>query len=109
MPEAGAHIILYFGGRDEREGFVMHCLPADKESGWDERNRHLATKEGNTVHLYAGSVDFSNHGKHSLSVGDGTAGVRSTGKVTVSAKSGVKINASRIFISTPDELDICQG
>lgn len=109
MPETGAHIILYFGGRDEREGFVMHCLPENKENGWDDWNRNLATKEGNTLHLYAGSVDFSNHGKHSLSVGDGAAGVRSTGKVTVLAKSGVKINASRIFISTPDELDICQG
>ena len=109
MPETGARIILYFGGRDEREGFVMHCLPENRESGWDYKNRNLATKEGNTVHLYEGSIDFSNQGKHSLSVGNGTVGIRSTGKVTVSAKSGVKINASRIFISTPDELDICQG
>jgi len=109
MPETGAHIILYFGGRDEREGYVMHCLPQDVESGWDYRNRNLATKEGNTARLYEGSVDFSNNRKHSLSMEDGTVGIESTGKVTVSAKSGVKIYASRIFISTPDELDICQG
>lgn len=109
MPEAGARIILYFGSRDEREGFVMHCLPEDRESGRDYRSRNLATKEGNTVNLYEGNVDFSNNGKYRLSVGDGAAQIRSTGKVTVSAKSGVKINASLIFISTPDELDICQG
>lgn len=109
MPETGARVILYFSGRDEREGFAMYCLPDDRESGRDYRNRNLATKEENTVHLYEGNVDFSNKGKHNLSVGDGAVGIRSAGKVTVSAKSGVKINASRIFISTPDELDICQG
>lgn len=109
MPETGARVVLYFGGGDEREGFVMHCLPNGRGSDWDFGNRNLATKEENTVHLYAGNIDFSNKGKHNLSVGDGTVGIKSTGKVTVSAKSGVKINAGQIFISTPDELDICQG
>lgn len=109
MPETGARVLLYFGGRDERDGFVLHCLPKDRENGQDYRNRCLATKEGNSLHLYGENVDVSKGGKHSLSVGDGSIGIRSAGKVTVSAKSGVKINASRIFISTPDELDICQG
>ncbi len=109
MPEAGARVLLYFGGRDERDGFILHCLPEDRENGQDYRNRHLATKEGNSLHLCGENVDVSKGGKHSLSVGDDSVGVRSTGKVTVSAKNGVKINASRIFISTPDELDICQG
>lgn len=109
LPETGACVILYFSGRDEREGFAMHCLPDDREKEWDYRNRNLVTKEGNAVHLHEENVDFSNKGKHSLSVGDGAVGIRSTGKVTVSAKNGVKMNASRIFISTPDELDICQG
>lgn len=109
MPEVGTRILLYFGGRDERDGFVLHCLPEDRKNGQDYRNRCLATKEGNTLYLYGENVDVSKGGKHSLSVGDDSVGVRSPGKVTVSAKNGVKINASRIFISTPDELDICQG
>ena len=109
MPEIGASILLYFGDRDEREGFVIHCMPNTINSERKYQSRYFDTKEGNSLQLYEGSIYFANNGNHSLSLGDGTVSVRSPGKISVSAQSAVTLNASRIVINTPDELDICQG
>lgn len=109
MPEIGANVLLYLGDRDEREGFVMHCMPNTMDFFRKYKSRRFDTKERNSLHLYESGINFVGKGNHSLSLGDDTVSVRSSGKINVSAQNAVTLNASRIVISTPDELDICQG
>ena len=109
MPETGAHILLYFGSKDEREGFAAHCLPGTAKYKRKYQNRFIHTNEGNSAQLYKEDVSFSNSGRSSLSVGDDFVSVRDSGKITVSAQNAIKVNAKRVIISTPDELEICQG
>lgn len=109
MPEIGASVLLYFGDRDEREGYVIHCMPNVIDSEKKYKSRYLDTKEGNSLLLHEESISFANNGNHSLFLWDNTVSVRSLGKISVSAQSTVILNANRIVINTPDELDICQG
>lgn len=108
VPETGMRIVLYFGSPDEREGFVMHSLP----NAVDERNykdRYFNTKEGNSMYLSEGSISFSRGGRHRVSLADGALSIRSSGKMDILARDTVKMSAGRIAVSTPDELNICQG
>ncbi len=109
MPEVGTGILLYFGDRDEQGGFAIHCTPDVVNSERAYKSRYFDTKEGNSLHLYGDSISFANNGNYSLSLGNSTVAVRGPGKISVSAQGAVTLNASRIVISTPDELDICQG
>lgn len=109
VPEVGTRIILYFGNRDEREGFVMHCLPNPVDGRRNYKDRHLNTKEGNSMYLSEESIVFSRGGSHSVSLADSAVSVRSSEKMSILAQDAVNINASRIVVSTPDELNICQG
>ena len=109
MPEVGARILLYFGSRDEREGFAMHCLP--NAANWDRKyqDRYFDTKEDNSAHLYQSGINFSHRGNQNVSLSDGFISAGSSGKLSISAQTGVKLDADRIVICTPDELTICQG
>ena len=109
MPEIGTQVLLYFNSKDEREGFVLHSLPNSVQQNTDYKNRYFNTKEGNTVHLYKDSVDFSCQGNHNLALADSFISAGSSGTVSISAQGSVKLSARRITISTPDELNICQG
>lgn len=109
MPEVGTRVLLYFDSKDEREGFVLHSLPSYAKQNTNYKNRYFNTKEGNNVCLYKESVDFSCQGNHNLALGDNFISARSSGTVSISAQGSVKLNARRIVISTPDELNICQG
>lgn len=108
MPEAGARILLYFGSCDEQDGYALHCLPGKAGSGTAHTDRHLHIKDGNTANLSAESVNFSLSGQ-SLSLGNGHISAGSSQKLSIQAAEGVQIDAGRMMISTPDELDICQG
>lgn len=109
MPEIGTRVLLYFNSKDERKGFVLHSLPNSVQQNTDYKNRYFNTKEGNNLHLYKESVDFSCQGNHSLALADNFISAGSSGTVSISAQGVVKMNAHRITISTPDELNICQG
>lgn len=109
MPEIGARILLYFGSRDEQEGYALHCLPEKAGSGSVYTDRHLHIADGNTADLSAGNVSFSRGSQQSLSVGDGHIYAGSSHKLSIHAMESVQIDAGRMMISTPDELDICQG
>lgn len=109
MPEIGTRVLLYFNSKDEREGFVLHSLPNSVQQNTNYKNRYFNTKEGNNIHLYKESVDFSCQGNHSLALADNFISAGSSGTVSISAQGSVKLSARRIAISTPDELNICQG
>lgn len=109
MPEVGTRVLLYFNSKDEREGFVLHSLSNTAEENTNYKNRYFNTKEGNTVYLYQESVDFSCQGNYNLSLADNFISAGSSGAVSISAQGSVNLSAGRIRISTPDELNICQG
>ena len=109
MPEIGTRVLLYFNSKDEREGFVLHSLPDSVQQDINYKNRYFNTKEGNNVHLYKDSVDFSCQGNHNLDLADNFISAGSSGTVSISAQGSVKLSARRIVLSTPDELNICQG
>lgn len=108
MPEPGARICLYFGSKDEREGYAVHCIPNTKEEEW-YRNRYLETVNKNSVHLFDETIDFSQSGEHSLSLCDNHIAVDSVEEICIEARDKVRLSAERIHIKTPDELNICQG
>lgn len=109
MPEVGVRILLYFGSRDEREGFAVHCMLDELDWERNYKNRFNFTKEGNSMQLNMGSIHFSHCKKGYLTLQNNFAGVDSSGKVSISAKNGVKMEAGDIVVVTPDELSVCQG
>lgn len=109
VPEKGTRILLYFGSQDEREGFALHSLLDDANCGRSYINRCIHTKEGNLTRLSDRGIVFSNKQGHGVSLECDTISIRSVDKLSISAQGPVKFSASQIFISTPDELNICQG
>lgn len=109
MPEVGVRILLYFGSRDEREGFVMHCMPKATKRDWHYENRYFNTRENNSVHLYHHEIDFSHKGGKNVRLSNSVASAGSSGQLSITAQTGVKFNANRIVVHTPEELNICQG
>lgn len=108
MPEIGARILLYFGSRDEQTGYALHCLPDRAGNGTAYTDRHLHITDGNTADLSAESINFSRSGR-SLSLGNEYISAGSSHKLSIQAAESVQIDAGRMMIRTPDELDICQG
>lgn len=109
VPEKGTRVVLYFGCKDEREGFALHSfLDAVNHEG-NYINRCLDTKEKNSANLSDTSIIFSNKQGHSVSLEDDAISVCSVEKMTISAQGPVMFDASYILIRTPDELNICQG
>lgn len=109
VPEKGTRVVLYFGSQDEREGFALHSVLDATNNVKSYINRCLGTKEGNSTYLSDRSIFFSNKQGHRVSLEDDTISIRSADKMTISAQGPIKFNASRILVSTPDELNICQG
>lgn len=108
MPEPGTRAVLYFGERDEREGFVMHSLPNAAQNFWYYKNRHLDTKEGNMLRLNENNIDISNGESKTICIGNGLILADSVGRLRISAEENVKMSAKRIIMRTPDEVNICQ-
>lgn len=109
MPEVGVRILLYFGSRDEREGFAMHCMPKATKEDWHYENRYFNTRENNFAHLYHNEIDFSHKRGRNVELSDGFVSAGSSGQLSISAQTGVKFDAERIVVHTPEELNICQG
>lgn len=109
VPEKGTRILLYFGSPDEREGFALHNLldAAKKERSYNDRC--IDTKEGNSTRLSDNYLVFVNKQGDKVSLDSNAILIHSVEKMNISAQDYVKFNASRIIISTPDELNICQG
>ncbi len=109
VPEKGTRVVLYFGCQDEREGFALYSLLDAAYYEESYINRRFDTKEGNLAHLSAGRIVFSNKQGHRTLLEDDSISICSTGKMTILAHSSINFSASQILISTPDELNICQG
>lgn len=109
VPEIGSRAVLYFPKADEREGFVIHCIPNAMEYDRYPANKDFRTKEGNTMHLYEEDVSFIHKGNHSVSLGNGNIYAGSSKKLRIYAEDNVNLSANRILIRTQDELNICQG
>ena len=107
MPEIGAKVVLNLATSNEQDGFLVHCIPDNT----NEKNyhRYIKTREGNNVSLLEQNMRFTKGGQHSLAFAERAITAFSTDDLDVSAKKNVKIEAARIEIITPSELNICQG
>jgi hypothetical protein len=109
MPEKGAKVLLYFSRADEQEGAVIHCMNQKPENDRHYKDRAFNLEDGNYVLLTSETIDISRGGGHQVAV-DGNAALASTsGNLSIRAEGTIKLRGRQISISTPDELNICQG
>lgn len=109
MPEKGSKVLLYFSRADEQEGAVIHCMNQKPENDRHYKERAFNLEDGNYVLLTSETIDISRGGGHQVAV-DGNAALASTsGNLSIRAEGTIKLRGRQISISTPDELNICQG
>ncbi|WP_312442908.1 contractile injection system protein, VgrG/Pvc8 family [Lacrimispora sp.] len=109
MPEVGARALLYFFGADEQEGAVIHCLNREQEEARSYKDRAMDIEDGNSISLSMETVRFSKGGSHRLSLSDHAITISTSKELKIAAEGKVRLRARQITISTPDELNICQG
>lgn len=109
MPESGARAILNFCSQDERDGFILQCLPTRRKEVLTCQERHCNIEDGNSIELYENNLKFSKERNHNLSLGDGSISFRTVKALRMSAEGRIKLKAKQIRINTPDELNIYQG
>ena len=109
MPEKGARVALHFCREGGREGFVLHCMPNGIRQQAYSADKYVDTVYGNSVHLFEDSIDIIQENKCHLSLCNENILFDSSKKLYISAVDKVNIKARRITVSTPDELNICQG
>ncbi len=109
MPEKGARVALHFCREGGREGYILHCLPNGIRHQTYSTDKYVDTVYGNSVHLFGDSIDFFQKNSCHLSLCNENILFSSSNKLYISAVDEVKIKARRITVSTPDELNVCQG
>ena len=108
VPEVGARVLLYFNSADGKDGTVIHCM--NKELEGRERyykSRSMDLKEGNYVNLFENDISISRE-EHNLRLSDSSVLLGTSKKLKITAERKIKLQALRIILSTPDELNICQ-
>lgn len=107
MPEKGAKIVLYFGSVDEREGFVIHCLPnIIKDRKHTERCLELTN--GGTIDILKESLNLLRD-QHHLSLSDNAISLRTSKNISINAEDRIRLKSKKILIEADDEVKIYQG
>ena len=109
MPEEGARALLYFCCAGEQEGTVIHCQNRDSKEKRCYEDRHFNIKVGNTVDLTRDTICFSRGGNHMLSLDNSIITASTSNGLKIAAEEKIQLKAKQITISSPDELNICQG
>lgn len=109
VPEIGACIVLYFGSKDEREGYVINSLPFNQKSRGIYEDRYVNIEKEIWIQLFREQIRFFTEGKYSLLLHDDAILVRSVFKINIFAYQNIKIKSKRINVSAPDSINICRG
>lgn len=109
MPEIGVKAILFIPSRDERQGFVVHCLPNEIGTVAEYCNKYFINARGQSFHVFMESASLHRGIRHGVSVGDQYISVDCMQNISIIANDQIRIIASKIFINSLDNLDICQG
>lgn len=109
MPEKGAKVLLYFFGADEQDGAVIHCVNPKTDHGRHYKNRAFNLADGNSVSLTSETIAISRGGGHQVTLDDNAVLASTSENLNIRAEGKIKLKGRQISISTPDELNVCQG
>lgn len=109
MPEKGTKALLHFFGADEQDGAVIHCMNPKPEHDRHYKNRAFNLADGNSVRLTSETIDISRGGRHQVALDDNGVLASTSENLSIRAEGKIKLKGRQISISTPDELNICQG
>ena len=107
MPEVGTRVMLCFVGRDEQEGFALHCINNRMNTN-NYKERDIQTLEGNVIDLCRRSLDLFER-KNSITLWAGNVSTNSPQNVNVSAKKAIHVQADIMIIQSLEEINFCQG
>ena len=107
MPEVGTRVMLCFAGRDEQEGFALHCINTRMNTN-NYKERDIQTLEGNVIDLCSRSLDLLER-KNSVTLWAGNVSTNSSRNVHISAKRNIHMQAGMMIIQSPEEINFCQG